>query len=263
MIDDSATKYTHRVAVMAALTARVPNVLLLNRIISLQLTQLRYKRREPLRKHIWLPQAPSKLFKIPPKVELSNEEKEMLEQLEFRYNSTYTSIVNHCRQYFYLPTQLTDDEIESRKTQVAMKEEEIFKRRLKENNDENKRVAAVRLERRTKEMAELKTYLLEEKMKESAKNESLVEKAKKEVEIEMKRSETYLTKDKLEEAVEEALLHPVHYEWAVDWSGKVYSDGKIHPNAFKPTAVPETSSQKKLGMEELPSNLRLKAHKLY
>ena len=247
---------------MAAHLARViSNVPVLNKIHYPTVIQIRHKRREPVRKPIWLPQAPSKLFKIPKKPELSEEEVEMLQQLEFKYQVAFSSLANQCRQQFFLPTLSSSKE--SIESQLEKKRNEEFKILISENNEENARVAADREVRRAKELAEWQAYLKQRQLEEAAKNEKLHEKAQKDIETELKRCETFITREKLVEAIEEALLHPVHYDFAVDRGGKVYSDGKIHPNAFTPSAVPETSSHRDSTMQELPSNLRLKAHKLY
>lgn len=245
----------------AGLGRSVFGVPVLGRIINPTVVQVRFKRREPVRKPIWMPQAPSKLFKIPPKPERSREEQELLDQLEFNYNAAFTSIVNQCRKQFFLPTLASSTESERAKLQLEQAEE--FKVLIRENEAENRRMAADREARRAKELSEWHSYLKQRQIEEAVEKEAIVEKAKQAVEVEIVRSKTFITKDKLLEAIEEALLHPVHYEFAVDWGGRVYTDGTIHPNALKPAAVPETSSHRDLTMQELPSNMRLKAHKLY
>lgn len=245
---------------MATLARTTSDVLKINRISCLVTQQVRFKRREPLRKAIWLPMAPSKLFKITPLPKISPEERELTEKLTFDYEAALCSIREHCRQNFYLPATKTED---GSKTELELKAEEEFKRALKRNDEENKRIAALRVKRREEEWNEFKSYLLELEAEHNLKQSQLDAEARANVEIETRRSASFISKDKLAEAIEEALLNPVHYEWAVDRQGKVYYDGAIHPNAFTPTAVPDTSNHKDLAMKELPKNFRLKAHKLY
>lgn len=246
---------------MAALARCSSNVLSINRLSTPVVCQVRFKRREPLRKLVWLPQAPSKLYKIKPLPVIPEEEKKMREKLTFDYEAAYCSIVNHCYENFYLPSRSSEET--GSKSAVEVKEDEEFKAALRRNEEENKRVAAARALRREEEMAQVKAYLLEQQSQYEEEQKVLSVKAREDVEIEMKRSSSFITKDKLTEAIEEALLNPVHYEWAVDRQGRVYYDGAIHANAFTPTAVPDTSSHKDLTMKELPRNFRLKAHKLY
>lgn len=233
-------------------------VLRLSRCINYPSVQsVRWKRREPLRKHIWLPQAPSKLFRIPERVTLPRDEQQQMDHLRFNYESDMLSLHFYCRDQYYLPSRsaggLTPEQVRA--------EEEQHNRRLAENQEENKRMAADRATRKAaakeKQLQELMNQEQEQKRDQEQKRQEAEQLVRREIE----RSATFITKDNLLSAITDALAHPVSYDFAIDKSGNVVTDGKIHVQAFSPSATPETSDNSKSMIDA--NAIRLTATRVY
>lgn len=203
-----------------------------------------------------MPRAPSKVFIIKEKVYLPREEQDQVDLLNWTYESELLSIRRYCRDMYYLPSRtaggLTQEEVE------AQEAEHI--RLLSLNDEENRRVAMEREKRRTQERKELELKYKAEFEKQQQLEATLREQAEKMVQVEVERSKTYITKDNLLDAIEQALANPLHYDFAIDKSGRVVTDGKIHPQAFNAGSVPETSE---CVMLEEKGDIRLKAKKLW
>lgn len=242
------------------LVPRLHSLSLLNRIVQVNssIGSVRFKRREPKRKPIWLPKAPSKLFVIPEKVVYPKDEEEQLEHLHFFYQSELLSIRDYCRDNFYLPSKTAG----GLSTEQVQDEEHEHMRLLKENEEENGRVAKLRQERLVKEQKILESDLLKAEEERSQFLKSLHSESEMRLEAEINRSRTYITIDSLDKCIEEALAHPVHYDFAITKDGALVTDGKIHVNALVPTAIPNTSSVSDQGMIE-PGTIRLKPRRLF
>lgn len=242
------------------LLPRLYKLPLLQRIIQVQssIGSVRFKRREPKRKPIWLPRAPSKLFVVPERPVYTEDEEEQIEHLHFQYQSELLSIRDYCRDHFYLPSKTAG----GLSAEQVQEEEEEHARLLRENEEENQRVALVRSQRLAKEQKMFESDVLkaEEERKEFL--ESLESEARRTLDAELIRSKTYITKETLNPAIEEALAHPVHYDFAITKDGSIVTDGHIHVNALVPTAIPNSSSVIDHGMIE-PGNVKLKPRRLY
>ncbi|KAI1289815.1 putative 28S ribosomal protein S26, mitochondrial [Halotydeus destructor] len=214
-------------------------------------TQVRWKKREPVKKMKWLPRAPSKLYLVYNKPATSIEEDAQTEHTMKINDSKMKSIRGFFRDRFYLPS-LTAGGMSLE--QVAAEKDEHL-RLLEENEKENVRVAGERVKRLEKERISIREDLLSQEISLQARYEEQTNKARAVLDDEMKRFPTYITKENLELAIEEALANPVNYEYAIDKNGKIYHEGKIHPYALKPNAIPETSSQRDevtlIGQQEL------------
>lgn len=243
----------------ASLTHVTPALCLIHRLTSasVQVASVRWKRREPLRKHIWQPQAPSKLFKIPEKVYLPRDEQRQMDHLRFNYESDMISISAYCREQYYLPSRevggLTPEQVQA--------EEEQHKRRLEENEEENKRIAAERQKRLADQKLKRQQELVQKEMEHKQQQELKRIEAERLISREIERSATFITKDNLLSAIEDALLHPVTYDFAIDKNGNVITDGKIHVQAFTPSAVPESSLNSATMIDA--TGLKLTPTKLY
>lgn len=242
------------VGMTASLAARLsPHLHLVHRLTSasIHMTSVRWKRREPIRKHIWLPQAPSKLFKIPEKVYLPRDEQQQMDHLRFNYDADMLSISSYCREHFYLPSReaggLTAEQVQA--------EEEQHKRRLLENENENRRIAAERQKRVTEQKQKLQQELVQQEMEHKRQQEQNRIQAEQVIRSEIERSATFITKENLLSAIEDALLHSVSYDFAIDRNGNVITDGTIHVMAFTPSAVPQSSDNSKTMMDATGSKL--------
>lgn len=205
-----------------------------------------------------MPQAPSKLFKIPEKVKYSEDEEEQLEHLHWQYQSELLSIRDYCRDNFYIPAKtsggLSADQVKE--------EEEEQARLLKENEEENRRVAQMRSERVVRDQRMFESDVLKAEEERRQFLESLHSESESVVEAEVKRSRKYITKETLDARIEEALANPVHYDFAITRDGQIVTDGTIHVNALLPSAIPDSSSNIDQGMIQ-PGQVKLRPKKLY
>ncbi|OTF80277.1 hypothetical protein BLA29_008522 [Euroglyphus maynei] len=220
---------------------------------------LKRKRKEPFRKPIWQPMAPSKLYRIRKKEELSDQERQQREHLDYTYNVNMESIKQFLHREFYLPTVNS----EQGGTNEFINEEELEKAMI-ENDHENQRIAKMRDERLKLFQQELEAKLMAMKIQKEEENRQIGEQFDRLVSQEIERSKTYITRDNIDAKIDETLTHQTNYDYAIDVNGRIMFDGSLHPYALRPKAVPETSSQ----TEEYQSfdsgkPVYLKAKKLY
>lgn len=242
------------------LLPRLYTLPLLQRIIQVQssLGSVRFKRREPKRKPIWLPRAPSKLFVIPERIVYPKDEEEQIEHLHFQYQSELLSIRDYCRDHYYLPSKTAG----GLSTEQVQEEEEEHARLLRENKEENQRMARMRSERLANEQKMFESDVIKAEDERKDFLALLESEARKTLDAELKRSATYITKETLNAAIEEALAYPVHYDFAITKDGSIVTDGNIHVNALIPTAIPNSSSNVEHGMIE-PGNVKLRPRRMY
>lgn len=222
---------------------------------------LRYRRKEPFRKPIWTTMAPSKLFRIRKRPELSEKEMKQRQHLEYTYEINMKSINEYLRKTFYEPTLKEDSENISENMDQEIAE---LEKAIEENNKINKKIAAMRDERMEILKTELAAKFAMQKIKDEEENRRLGEEFDRKVEREIERSKTYITMDNIDEKIEEALTHQTNYDYAIDVNGKIIFDGFLHPYAFKAKAVPETSSQTEESHNvDLSKPVYLKAKKIY
>jgi len=182
--------------------------------------------------------APSKLFRIKEQPVVPRDERDQANHLDWLYNTKSRSIQAYFREKFYVPS-LTAGGMSVEQVDDEMND---HIRLLAENDEENKRVASQRKERLTIENELIKNDLLEADLTAKMAAEEKLDEAKAIVDAEVRRSATFITMDTLEKAIEEALQNPVNYEFAIDKKGQIVNDGKVHPYAYNPSAIPETSS---------------------
>lgn len=233
--------------------------LLIHRLtaVSMHTTSVRWKRREPLRKQVWLPRAPSKLFDIKEKVYLPRDEQQQMDHMRFNYESDLLSIRMYCRTHYYLPTReaggLTPEQVQA--------EEEQHQRRLEENEIENKRIAAEREKRLADQRLKRHQELVQQEIDHKQQQEIKRAEAEQLIDREVERSASFITKDNLLSAIQDALQNPISYDFAIDKYGNVVTDGKIHVQAFTPSAVPESSINATTMIDA--TGFKFKATKLY
>lgn len=200
--------------------------------------------------------APSKVFNIKEKVYLPRDEQDQVDHLNFDYQSQVMSISQYCKDNFYLPSRFAGG-LSAEQVKAIEEEDE---RLLRENEEENKRMAAQRSVRETEERKTREEEYLQEQLAVEKKEKEIRMKAEAVIVKEMERCKTFITKERLLEAIEDALANPVSYDFAIDKRGNVYTDGKIHPNAFSPSAVPDNSTNVML---EDKGDIYLKANRIF
>ena len=190
-----------------------------------------------MRKPIWYPTAPSKVYDVPERVEWPVQEKQWMHQMEVDYRNSYRSIQSYMKHHFYDVAAQGGLTLEEK--EVEQKEQQKL---IEENQRENEQIAAARAERWRSEAEQQKT---EQLIRELHLNEQqLVEKQriKDEMVVEQERSKTYIHQAKLVSAIEAALDNPASYEFAVQHDGRLLFKNRLHPYALKPNEVPETDS---------------------
>lgn len=221
---------------------------------------LKHKRKEPLRKPIWQPTAPSKLYRIRKPEQLSAEEQAQRNHLTETYAINMKSIKQFLEKEFYLPTL----EAGGMAHEDVVQEEEEQKQLIAENNRENEKIAKMREERLKEFTVNKEAQLIALKIQADEENKRLGEELDIVVRREIERSKTYITKDNLDAYIEEVLTHQTDYDFAIDTNGKIVFSGSLHPYALTPKAVPETSSNTAEYKDVDPNKpVYLKAKKLY
>lgn len=218
--------------------------------------QQRYKRYLSQPKPLWKPVSVQRLFNVPQKKKLSDEDTELLQQEEAAYLDQFRSIKQYFHQEFTIPVLQGGSNIELKEVQ------EEHRRLIEENNRENERVAKLRekrllKERKAEELEDLKKNLIE-----NEKYQVKKERAIQRILEEKKRYPTYITKESLKDAIERAIDHPTSYEFAIDLNGTLAFDRKLHPNALEPSAIPDTSDVTE-GYTSEYTHVQLNAKKLY
>lgn len=186
---------------------------------------IRVLKKYPVRKPIWYPTPPSKIFNIREKPPF-DACKEFLQQ-EYELHSR--SLCAYLEKYTKENVNLEDINELERKEQATL---------LAENDKENEKQKTIREARiaefNRREEEDMLELMAKETIELEAKNKQLNNMVLEEIE----RSKSYITKDKLEKAIEEALDNPVSYEFAIDLKGGLHYDQTLHPYALKPTALP-------------------------
>lgn len=217
---------------------------------------LKRKRKEPVRKPIWQPIAPSKLFRIRNKPVLTEQEQKQRQHMEKTFDLNMRSIEQYFRNEFFLPT-LSSGGL----TAEQVRNEELNQMELLEDNDrENERIARLREERMKKMNELIDQKMIVQYLKQTEEQKQKGRQIDETVRQEIKRSETYITRQTLDAAIDEALTHPISYDFAIDTFGNIHTEQPIHPYALTPNAVPEMSSniEEFKQMKEKPKKLEQK-----
>lgn len=185
-----------------------------------------------------MPRAPTKLYRTGAAPILPVELQHHTDRIDRIYETQMRSIQKYFHEKFYLPS-LSSGGLSAEQVEAEVEE---HRRLLEENDEENRRVAEHRAERLAREHKLLDADLVAAENERINVIQDLTEDAQKVVELEKRRSLTYITLETLDEAIESALANPVHYDFAIDKVGHVYVEGKLHPYAMKANAIPETSS---------------------
>ncbi|XP_011296782.1 probable 28S ribosomal protein S26, mitochondrial [Fopius arisanus] len=200
--------------IATAVNSRVSTQLVMNEWIGINATFaqiIRWKR-----KPIWLPQAKSKLFKVPPRLRLPQEEAVEILRLYNNYRTNRKSIRGYLEQLMQA-SQVQFDEVSLKNA-----EEEDYANCSKINDEWNKELA----KRREIRLAKEKENRIQETLKIFNEKKQLNEKIMEEIEGKVKRArmeaKTFITRENIDRAIEEALADVVDYNAAIDKEGRLY-----------------------------------------
>ncbi|OQR79040.1 putative 28S ribosomal protein S26 [Tropilaelaps mercedesae] len=176
-------------------------------------TQIRNKKVR-LRKQLWMPRAPSKLFKMHPIRSVPQEE---IAQYKFLYDRHHMEMLSIKAFYAAEQRRIADDKSEF--SQVSRKEEEELQSLLALNEEENRQIAALREQRHQEDFLRRMDIKMKhaEEIREKAKLEEKA--ALQELQKEMENLH-FITHDTLDEAVKRAYHQPTTYNFAISPSGE-------------------------------------------
>lgn len=185
------------------------------------------------RKAIWMPTAPSKLFRIPEHTFYDNEETEQMTTLRIVYQAQMESIRKFMEGEFYLPSLksggIPPDFIEKE----SMEDADI----LAENDAINAKIGEAKEQFFEKRLKELEEQAMEEKL---SKEEELIMSSQKTDEYVRKLLEdpnNFVTTENIDMMLDKALESPTFYEFYIDKKGAKHG----LPQTSKPTESHQTS----------------------
>jgi len=169
------------------------------------------------RKPIGGPPAPSKLFRIPIKPVVPQDEQAEQKRLLNNYRSHMKAL----QQYFFEQSLKQAESGES--AQLKLKEEdEEHERLMEENRIENEKTALLREERLKAECEATREKVLQSLVKKEKENVLYQERLRSF--IKEQEATPFISKDEVERAIEEALSNPVNFNFAIDIRGNVYKE---------------------------------------
>lgn len=170
------------------------------------------------RKPIWMPTAPSKLFRIPAHTFYTPEEIVQIKNLDIHHKYQMYSINKFMEKEFYIPaTQLGG--LPKEFVEVEQKEDEKIRA---ENDKINAKVAKERERYFSNFLREMEEKVMELKLD---REEELVELGKSidsYIEDQISNPDNFVTPENLDAQIEKAIGSPSSYEFFIDRSGKMY-----------------------------------------
>ncbi|XP_035224180.1 probable 28S ribosomal protein S26, mitochondrial [Stegodyphus dumicola] len=202
-------------------------------------TQLRWKK-IPIRKPMWLPTAPSKLYRIPEHPYVPPDEKELIAELLEEYYCKVESL----RQLFQAEVKQKDED-EGNTLEQQQKDEAEFRLLLEENKKENERIRAIREETSERLFQEKQLELLQLEEERKLEEQRIKERVEDIVRKEKEMSAFYINYDNLDTAIEQAMDNPVNVNFAITPAGDVIWEGKPPPE-YEENVIKRISEGKKL-----------------
>lgn len=172
------------------------------------------------RKPIWMPTAPSKLFRIPEHTFYSADEIKQIRRLKEAYLAQETSLGEYMKHEFFLPAGRSG----GLPKEFIDKELENDKQLYEENDRENARIAELKEEAMQKRIRETEEKLIEEKLRREEQLLHISQEIDDFVREQKSDPNCAVTKDNIEAMIEKALENPVTYQFFIDKSGKRYGD---------------------------------------
>ncbi|XP_034940159.1 probable 28S ribosomal protein S26, mitochondrial [Chelonus insularis] len=175
---------------------------------------VRWKAKKPR----WLPVAKSKLFKIDNWPEIPRDELLEMRRLQNYYRTYRKSI----KQYFEQLEKANQVEYDEEK--IKQFKQKDFERCQKLNDEWNKEIALKREERLQKEWIEKKKFHLEKLAEAKVKEEQELAESEEYIRKLKQEAAKFITREMVDQAIEEALENEVSYNVAIDSKGNKYTD---------------------------------------
>ncbi|XP_050523927.1 probable 28S ribosomal protein S26, mitochondrial [Daktulosphaira vitifoliae] len=176
------------------------------------------------RKPRWVKKAPSKIFKIPKRPQITEEERNELFNLFTTYRTCMKSIQKQ------LEEELEKSDIGNEVLQeLARKEEEQWKKCLQINEKWNTQIALARDERLVKEKEILRNDILKHLMENEEEQIKKLKEIEEIVRLEKEKSKTYITVHNIDDAINNTLDNIVDHNYAIDLNGNIHR-GNISKN---------------------------------
>ncbi|XP_003704767.1 mitochondrial ribosomal protein S26 [Megachile rotundata] len=178
-----------------------------------QIQSVRWKR-----KPIWLPTAKSKLFRVPQKKHLPEDEMRELKRLFNNYRTQCNSLL----KYFHIKYR---DSIQCLDTQVIENNiKKDFEMSSYINDRWNEHVAALREQRLAKERKQRKEEIREKVKAKEERELKLQELIDTQVKKAKEEAPTFITRENIDEAIENALKTIVDHNAALDPKGRFHKN---------------------------------------
>ncbi|XP_011555224.3 probable 28S ribosomal protein S26, mitochondrial [Plutella xylostella] len=168
------------------------------------------------RKPRWLPVAKSRMFRIPKRPEIPEEEKKELLRLHNNYKTQMRAI-----KRFYFEEKIKENSsLQSASSEMSQKlEAEDWERCVALNEQWNAQVATEREERRRAELEKMEAHALQRMEAKDRELEKRIERASEEIRKQKELSATFITPETLDAAIDKALDNPIDYNFAIDLRG--------------------------------------------
>lgn len=172
------------------------------------------------RKPIWMPTAPSKLFRIPEHTFYSQDEIKKIRSLHESYRAQALSVAEFMKHEFFLPASQSG----GLSKEFIDKELENDKQIYEENDRENARIAKLKKEVMLDRIRETEDKLMEEKLRREEELLHISQKIDDFVREQKSDPDCVVTEENIEEMIEKAIESPVSHQFFIDKSGKKYGD---------------------------------------
>ncbi|XP_045779506.1 probable 28S ribosomal protein S26, mitochondrial [Maniola jurtina] len=175
---------------------------------------------EAHRKPRWLPVAKSKIYRIPKRPVITEEER--LELL--RINNNYKTQMRAIRRFYHEEMIKEKSSLESASSEMSQRlEADDWEKCVQLNEQWNIQVAAEREERRKAELAAMEEYALRRMEAKDTELRDRIAKASEKIKEQKELSSTFITPETLEAAIDHALANPVDYNYAIDLRGNRFT----------------------------------------
>ncbi|KAL5233426.1 hypothetical protein ACI65C_000836 [Semiaphis heraclei] len=186
------------------------------------------------RKPRWLPKAPSKMFRVPVRPQISTDERNELFRLFTNYRTTMKSIQKQLE--YELETSYTGQEVLQ---EIANKEEMLWAKCMDINDNWNAEVALDREQRLANEREARREEILAQLIEKEEEKQKKLEAIEEIIRLEKEKSKTYITIENIDEAIEKALDHVVDHKYALDLAGNIFKGN----DPIEPTTGTTSSHQ--------------------
>lgn len=138
----------------------------------------------------------------------------------------------------FLRTEVLNKELQVAQALTPADEEADFQRRNAINDEWNFEISKIRDARVAKENADRREFILKRLELKKIREKKVLETIEEKVRREKENSATFITRDNIDQAIEQALANPVEYNFSVDLQGTIYkgSDrpGKVSSQPDEP-----------------------------